>query len=218
MLASGFLKPGNLPYLFPVKRQLMQSTPCFTPTFKQAMHIAQLNRIKKKYPDKKGYVVREDYSLANDLQVDLYVKSKSGKVTLFEVFVHSYREKEKRRKFKRILEIARERGYEFHTADVLLPALPDIEIEWLENALVNYLTKRSDVIKFGKQSPLEYRMLNVRVTYHFSVIFVFDICRLFVHNLTLVKNMAKVGKKTSTGEAVAAGGFKQQPSCLYYRC
>ncbi len=123
----------------------MQDIPNFTRAFKQALHMAQLNRLKKRYHYKKGYIVQENYPLDDNLQVDLYVKSKGGKEILFEIFVQSYREREKRRKIKRIEKISKEHDYEFHSVDVLLPGLPDIEIEWLDNALFDYLAKHPEV-------------------------------------------------------------------------
>ncbi len=170
----------------------MRDTPNFTRTFKQALHLAQLKSIKKRYPHKRGYIVRENYPLNDNLQVDLYVKSKGGKEILFEIFVQSHREKEKRCKIKQIEKISRQHdNYEFHTVDVLLPALPDIEIEWLDNALFDYLAKHPDAIgeiaELGKLERVDAEVESLSVNSNISAYIsgVLDVTDGAAHTLSI---------------------------------
>jgi hypothetical protein len=108
-----------------------------SPLFKEVLHKVKVAEIKKRYPKNKGYAFAEDYEIEQGVKADLYVKTPTGKVTIFEVIVPPVG-KNHQNNLEQMLAISKQLGYEFRTVSVIPPFIPKIEIDWLGKAILEY--------------------------------------------------------------------------------
>ncbi len=109
----------------------------FESYFVEALHDAKLRELANSY-ERKGFAVRQPRD-GEDSAFDLLMENpKDGRITAFEVKV-SPLEKSARAQIDRLLEKARDKNYDFHVVTIARPTKYFIAIDWLDQALNDYL-------------------------------------------------------------------------------
>ncbi len=109
----------------------------FESYFVRALHDAKIRELVDTY-SKKGFRIREG-SESSDEMFDLLVEDpKTGKITAFEVKVSPVAP-EAEAQIRRLLETAQSKDYEFRLVTINRPTRYSITIDWLDDALFQYL-------------------------------------------------------------------------------
>lgn len=105
--------------------------------FVKALHDAKINELVETYA-KRGYTVKEAPPTASE-QFDLVLEDpKNNKIIAFEVKLLPIDNK-KTQQINTLKQKALENGYEFRLVTIARPSRYEIEIEWLDQALLRYL-------------------------------------------------------------------------------
>ena len=159
----------------------------FRPEFKKALHDAKVADLKKQYSKRKKYIIKDNYEIEDGVYVDLYVETPKGKkITLFAVIVHPINQKDQK-KVDTILDISSRLGYDFRTVSVILPVTPDIEIEWLNNALLDYFVENQQdflntLSTSARYEGLESDLQSIIITHSEKSVYVYGELKISTHD------------------------------------
>ncbi len=112
----------------------------FNTYFLSALHDAKIADIRKKYPSRKGFSVRQHVEIEKGLETDVLVKKKGAKTTFFEMITLPVLP-DKQDKIEKLRQIAKRKNYDFRLIAIAKPIEPSIEIEWLNEALLGYFVE-----------------------------------------------------------------------------
>lgn len=105
--------------------------------FVKALHDAKINELVETYA-KRSYTAKETPPMASE-QFDLVLEDpQKNKTIAFEVKLLPI-DNEKTQQINTLKQRALENGYEFRLVTIAKPSRYEIEIEWLEQALLQYL-------------------------------------------------------------------------------
>ena len=108
--------------------------------FVKALHDAKINELVETYV-KRGYTVKEPPSATSE-PFDLVLQDpKNNKTLAFEVKLLPIDNK-KTEQINTLRQRALENGYEFRLVTIARPSRYEIEIEWLDQALLHYLIEK----------------------------------------------------------------------------
>jgi hypothetical protein len=110
----------------------------FDTYFLRALHDAKIADIRKKYPSRKGYSVRQHIEIDKGLETDVLVTKNGEKSTIFEIIMLPLLP-EKQDKIEKLRQKAQALDYNFRLVAIAKPVEPSIEIDWLDEALLDYL-------------------------------------------------------------------------------
>jgi len=109
----------------------------FNTYFLRALHDAKIADIRKKYPSRKGFSVRQHVEIDKGLETDVLVKKKGAKTTIFEMVTLPILP-DKQDKIEKLRQRAIAKDYDFRLIAIAKPIEPSVEIEWLNDALLDY--------------------------------------------------------------------------------
>lgn len=108
--------------------------------FVKALHDAKINELVETYA-KRGYAVKESSPTTSE-QFDLVLEDpRNNKTIAFEVKLLPIDHK-KTQQINTLKQKALENGYEFRLVTIAKPSRYEIEIEWLDHALLQYLMEK----------------------------------------------------------------------------
>nr|MDQ2997657.1 hypothetical protein [Chloroflexota bacterium] len=127
----------------------------------RALHDAKVEELIDTYT-KNGYSIQRDVKSKNG-EFDLVVKNdKRARSIAFEIKLLPLRASDKN-SIERLREDASNLGYEFRLVTIARPTRPSIEIEWLDSALLKYLTENtvSDIDELATHVRYEHVELTI---------------------------------------------------------
>ncbi len=129
--------------------------------FARALHNAKIEELIDSYT-KNGYSIQRDVKSKN-VEFDLVVRNDlKDRSIAFEIKLLPLRVDD-RNSIERLREDAIKLGYEFRLVTIARPTRPSIEIEWLDSALLKYLTENtiSDIDELAIHVQYEHVELTI---------------------------------------------------------
>ncbi len=120
----------------------------FETYFLKALHDAKLAEIASRYNKDKRYEVLTDDNVIDfqNGKPDIVVKTKTT-MTVFEVRILPISQYAQR-KLRKLRDEVLEKNYKFRLVTIVRPVVPEIEVDWLNDALYDYfIHHKQDVIE-----------------------------------------------------------------------
>jgi hypothetical protein len=134
----------------------------FNTYFLSALHDAKIADIRKKYPSRKGFSVRQHVEIEKGLKTDVLVKKKGAKTTFFEIVTLPVLP-DKQDKIEKLRKIAKHNNYDFRLIAIAKPIEPSIEIEWLNEALLGYFVENQQDAIYSMAKNAVYKDLETDI-------------------------------------------------------
>ena len=128
--------------------------------FIKALHNAKIEEIKETYRKKDGFSVRKNYKM-DDIICDVLVQNKEKSI-IFDITLLpiSFAEKER---IKKLHAKAETLGYDFRVVAINKPVNPTIAIDWLNQALFNYLVNNPPEVIQSKAYHIHYEQVKTNI-------------------------------------------------------
>jgi hypothetical protein len=105
--------------------------------FVEALHNAKMNELVDSFR-KKGFEIEQEHEIEDNV-FDLLVKNpKDGHVTAFEIKVLPLT-RDAQDNIERLLQIAKDKDYEFRLVTIARPTKYSVSIDWLDEALLQFI-------------------------------------------------------------------------------
>jgi hypothetical protein len=128
--------------------------------FIKALHNAKIEEIRETYRKKDGFSVRKNYKI-DDVICDVLVQNKEKSI-IFDITLLPISLAEKER-IKKLQAKAKTLGYDFRLVAINKPINPTIAIDWLNQALFNYLINNPPEVIQSKAYHIHYKQVKTEI-------------------------------------------------------